>query len=438
MSFPSELSERVLISAFGCHTQDFSEYCDNRLAICLVCRHWKILIYNAPSAWNHLPISLYTSSRYIHFCVEKSKKADLFLLFVLIRLVTLESHVRSLGIMSTRTPAAVVDSSFPIFVDDQPRIREVCIHCPYSPSFSRIKFWLSELDTRILRSVTLALGHHPDDDSDRTGAMILGNPGAPVFLSELRLGSFIPREGLEGLCRNLVVLRLTCMGRRSGVRWSTFCRVLCLASNLKLLQLFDVECVDVAPSVDAPVLGKLTDLILSYNHPSSAEVVSNIRMPLLTGLRLDIRSPLGRSQRPTVDNFVDLCGGLLGQLTTLDIGSMELSFEEGDALFSAMTKIRVLDLWRASGSMKAAFLHFLRRTDNCLSGLSKVRFGVPLKDAELQRILRRSRAQLSPNCTIISPTKLFLKSGFTQQQSAMIDSRVISSPVTHNVTFGNW
>ncbi|KAJ7642474.1 hypothetical protein DFH06DRAFT_1334344 [Mycena polygramma] len=386
---PPDISERILIAAFGCHIKDFTKFCDNRLTICLVCRRWRNLIYSAASAWSRLPVSLYTSSRFVRFCFTKTRKADLSIIFVLIPLASMEAHARRLGIMETCTPVEIVDRTFPILVDDRPRIRDIRVHCGHSPSFSRIKFWLMIMDTGILRSATLVLDDHREEDPSRAGGAVFGSPG-PIFLSELQLGSFIPCEGLEALCGNLVVLKLTCMTRRSNIGWDVFRRVLLCASNLRLLQLFDVECAIVEPYQAEPlVLPQLKDLLLSYSRPSSAIIASRINMPSLTGLRLDIRPPHGRAQRATVDDFVKLCGSWLGQLTIIDIGAMELSIAEGDALFSAMINIRALDMRRASGALKITFMHFLRHSTNILKELAKVRFGVPLDFAETERILRK-------------------------------------------------
>ncbi|KAJ6478178.1 hypothetical protein C8R47DRAFT_1219714 [Mycena vitilis] len=432
---PSDISERILIAAFGCHIKDFTTFCDNRVTVCLVCRRWRDLIYSAASAWSRLPVSLYTSSRFVHFCLTKTRKADLSIIFVLIPLASMEMHVRKLGITETCTPVEIVDRTFPILADDRPRIRDIRVHCGHSPSFSRIKFWLTTMDTGILRSATVVLDDHGEQDPLAGGA-IFGTPG-PLLLSELQLGSFLPCEGLEALCGNLTVLKLTCMTRRSNIGWKTFRRVLLCAFNLKVLQLFDVECAIAEPCGAEPlVLPRLKDLLLSYSRPSSAIIPSRLTMPSLTELRLDIRPPHGRAQRATVENFVKLCGSWIGQLTIVDIGAMELSIAEGDALFSAMTNIHALDMRRASGALKITFIHFLRHSTTTLKELARVRFGVPLKFAETERILRKSGTRLAPGCLIVSPTKQFLKTGFTHQLSTLIDGRVICSPLTHSVAFG--
>ncbi|KAJ7164293.1 hypothetical protein C8R46DRAFT_1036202 [Mycena filopes] len=373
--FPPEILA-IIPLAFGSHVLDFMKYTSNRRSLCLVCMFWKEIIYSHPNAWNTIPISLYSHSRYIQFCIHNSGRAPITLYFNLIPLAATRPGRPGLAARRTPappTPAEVVDTIFPLLMAGTPVVQELFMRSADAESCAAITAWLGRIDNQNLRRASMVLEAPSDRSQELLRPPPFTFPSAPPVLSELRLGQSIPPWKTETVYRNLSVLRLTSFLKGRTSPWEDIARILGATQRLTLLQLTNVECRDTPfDSVPNPILPFLTDLILSFGHPSSADIVSHIDMPALRALRLDVYSAR-RCPRPTIEFFVRLCHHFLRELVILDMGHVCASVEELQMLFACMSKLQFLDLGRGSQQLTEELVSLMMKRSVALESLTKRR-----------------------------------------------------------------
>lgn len=348
--FPPEILATILPLAFGCHFGDFTEYTDNRRNICLVCHLWCDVVYAAPAAWRYIPISLYISTEYVRFCIEKAKSSSISVYFKLVRLISLEDTET----IQVRTPAELADAVFPLFMDA--RLDEIFIKSTDRPSCATLTSWLSKINSGGIRRASLIM----DAPQDRLGESLSPAPfNGANMLSELHFGHSIPPWPLESLYENVATLRLSHLPMGNPAAWMEISRVLSATSNLTFLQLFRVGCQQFSTtSHPTPVLRNLTNLSITLDHTLGVELVSHIEMPALTGIRLDIDHERF-SAKPTVEVFVRSCHHLLRGLRVFDVGSLHATLDEIELLFTCLENLQYLDTSRGSEALTEDVAHLI-------------------------------------------------------------------------------
>ncbi|KAJ7024524.1 hypothetical protein C8F04DRAFT_1192338 [Mycena alexandri] len=388
-------------------------------------------------AWAIIPVGLYTHPQYIQFCIKKAGEIPLTLYFNLVQYGA--QRPGSAPGKVPPTPAEMANTIFPLLtqVTRPSLIQEVFVRSTHTDSCANIISWLGRLDNRALRRAAMVL----DAPLDRTEEVLmcapLSFPGTPSMLSELRLGQSIPpwQFKLQAVYQNLSVLRLTSfLGGRMSTRME-ISDALGAMKRLTLLELSNVECKDTFPEDEPnPFLPLLTDLILSFSHPSSAEFVSHIDMPALRRLRLDIYSAR-RSPRPTIESFVRVCHHFLRFLTVLDLRHVTASRKELELFFATMSDLRILDVGRGTQKLTEELLSLMVDRVAVIKNLTIVRFGGSVSNDNLLSLLRtrswtRDSSIISHNLTGVS--------GFAQQEATLQQGSLVIVPLIRPVRFGDW
>ncbi|KAJ7720727.1 hypothetical protein B0H16DRAFT_1474300 [Mycena metata] len=407
--FPPEILSLIFPDAFGSHIVDFAQYTSNRRWVCLVCRLWCEIIYGTPAAWNHIPICLYAGIRYLDFCLEKAKELPLFLYLNLIPLAALDR----LSPHPTRTPAETVTSIFPLFAFGPSKVEEIFIRSTDATSCAAITAQLASMDlTHVRRASLLIAGHARFAIGEERGAPLSATDAA-VGLKELRLGYSIPPWPMMAVYANLSTLAIC--NFRSTTAWEDIRRILRATPRLSVLHLSRVDCRHsiFAGEGTNPVLPLLTDLCVTYTHPSGAEIVSHIEMPALCRLRLDVVRERS-AYRPSLEAFVRCCHHHLRMVNYLTIGAMMGSLAEVELFFSCTSRLNRLDLSNASKRLTEDIIFLLLAKAFTLNNLETVWFGTPLAYDRLESILR----VLPDASTVISPNPVVDRT-FAHQRSVL-------------------
>ncbi|KAJ7733488.1 hypothetical protein B0H16DRAFT_1732298 [Mycena metata] len=392
--FPPEIFSIILPDTFGSHITDFAAYTSNRRSVCLACRFWCQVVYTTPAAWNHIPVSLYTGARYLDFCLEKSKQLTIFLYFNLIPLAALEPS----GLHPRPTPAEVVGDMFPLLSFGPSKVEEIFVRSTDASSYSAITLHLGQVDSTHLRRASLLVegGRY-----EIAGQTLLPPPfstsASTHVLKELRLGYSIPTSPMAAIYGNLSVLAL-CSYRSTA--WEDVRRILRATPRLLVLHLTRVECrhsvfLDEGGN---PVLPMLTDLFIAYTHPSGAELMSHIEMPMLVNLHLNIIRE-HRSSPPSLQALVRSCHHHLRSVTRLTVGVLIGTLAEVELFFGCLSQLRRLDLSNTSKMLTEDVIFLLLAKAFSFEKLAVVCFGVPLAYDKLAGLLD----VLPEGCTLISP-----------------------------------
>ncbi|KAJ7107463.1 hypothetical protein C8R44DRAFT_744649 [Mycena epipterygia] len=392
---------------------------------------------DSPRAWSKIPICLYTKSRFVRLCLTRSTQADLSLHFYLLPL----DHA---GPYHKQTAKDVVETMFTLLDNELFRIRCFSIACSDAKAYISIMAWMSKIDVRRLTRLSVVIA--PPFEIRRGGSpFMLPLPLQAPNLRVLRLGQSVPLWNASTVYINITMLRLTAYQSYFSMSWTTISRVLSTMPNLEMLHLFDVECNDIySEDADVLVLPHLTDLLLSFSHQSSALLASHLRMPGLTGLRLDIRGTHYRvrpaTRLATVQEFVSLCRPMLEHIIVADVCLRDIKLSETTELFPAMKKLQRIDTSRCPDSTRHSFSEAAKSLLCSWPDLDLIRVGHIMADTDKLALLQiQSQGRLAPACVLISPTfQPRPSSGFEFERNFLISGKLFSRPLDRNVEFGNW
>ncbi|KAJ7107462.1 hypothetical protein C8R44DRAFT_744648 [Mycena epipterygia] len=257
-----------------------------------VSRPWPLMGSQwSPRTWSRIPVALYTKSQFVQFCLKQSKQADLYLNFFLVPLTSLAKRYPG------PTAKDVVDTLFPLLNGDSLRIRDLSISCQDPSAYTSVMTWVSRIKVQRLDKLSLVLAPPPQTSITHGGSPFSHKlPLQAPNLRALQLSLSVPQWNISILYTRITMLKLMVFRMDYSMSRITISWVLSTIPNLELLHLFEVECDDIYPDdiysedPDIWILPRLTDLILSFSHQSSALIVSHLHLPVLTRLRLDIRA----------------------------------------------------------------------------------------------------------------------------------------------------